>query len=114
MWPLCFTDKVLYTTHVYVSQRDFRFAISVAYWVLDANNSEMVLIDLDSLVRIEEKPKIDYIRSKGLNSFDYIWWQCFAAAMVWKLKISQFAGCKQLQDLANGLDGWGDERRTIT
>lgn len=66
------------------------------------SESEMLLIDLDSLVSILQVPNTGhserYIDHSGLNQFGYVWWQCFVVAMAWKLKRPQSEGCQQKQN----------------
>ena len=65
------------------------------------DDSEMVLIDLDSLTCFEDWPVLDspgYLNKEDLNPYSYVWWQCLAVAMMWKRETPQSEGFAALRD----------------
>jgi hypothetical protein len=67
----------------------------------EQDDSEMVLIDLDSLTCLATWPDIDfpgYLSKEDLNPYSYVWWQCFAVAVTWKQERNQIKGCAALQE----------------
>lgn len=79
----------------------YDFTSNILLRLDEEDESEMVLIDLDSLSSFAALPAIDfpgYLSKENLNPYSYVWWQCFAVAVMWKRESHQEVGCAALQN----------------
>lgn len=74
----------------------------MVHWSDDEEDDErqMVFVDLDSLVSWEDwqdAASEGYLNPANLNAYDFVWWQCFTVAVMWKQRLGQAHGCRTVQ-----------------